>query len=509
MTQQAESGPEIMERSRNIELVALLEVSKALSSTTPIERRLFAAVRILAEYLDLQRGTITLRDMRTGELNIAAAYGLSRTEIARGKYKIGEGIIGKVVRSGSPIVIPNVDEEPLFLNRTESRNGITKQDISFLCVPIKDKGDILGVLSVDRIFGSRVTYEEDLRVMKLVAQLIAQTLRLERLLDQEREEKEELRQQLKDKYRLGTLIGSSKGMQDVFRMVHKVAPSRTTVLLRGESGTGKELIARAIYSLSERSAKPFVKINCAAVPGTLLESEFFGHEKGAFTGAIATRRGKFEEADGGTVFLDEIGDLELSLQAKLLRVLQEREFERVGGNRTIRVDVRLIAATNRNLEDAIREGTFREDLYYRLNVVPVFLPPLRERFEDIPLLIDHFLDRFNRENERKVVLQKDAVGTLTRYTWPGNVRELENAIENTVVLAETDKIRSTDLPAHILSGPQQPADGLKGSVEQLEKDRIRDALAANAWIYARAARALGLTERQLVYRVKKYGLSRE
>lgn len=467
-------------------------------------------MRILGDYLDMHRGTVTLRDLTTGELRIAAAYGLTRQEIKRGKYRIGEGIVGKVVKSGSPTVIPLVKDEPLFLDKTRSRSDILKKDdISFLCVPIKDKDEVLGVLSVDRLFGVRITFEEDLRVMKMVAQLIAQTVRLENLISAERQEKESLRLELKAKYRLGNLIGSSKAMQEVFRTVLKVAKSRATVLLRGESGTGKELIAKAIYSHSERVNKPFIKVNCAAIPENLLESEFFGHEKGAFTGAVTAKKGKFEAADGGAIFLDEIGELAPQLQSKLLRVLQEREFERVGGTKTTSVDVRLIAATNRDLEAGVANGSFRGDLYYRLNVVPIFLPALRERLEDIPILIEHFLKHFNKENDRSVSLDAKTLGILTKYHWPGNVRELENTIERTVVLAEKDIISPSELPMHMRSTQATVPSGLKGSVETLERERIVKTLESNGWIYARAARSLGLTERQLVYRVKKYVITKK
>ncbi len=499
-----------MARPKHIELITLLEISKVLASTSPIGRRLYSAMRILGDYLDMHRGTVTLRDLTTGELRIAAAYGLTRQEIKRGKYRIGEGIVGKVVKSGSPTVIPLVKDEPLFLDKTRSRSDILKKDdISFLCVPIKDKDEVLGVLSVDRLFGVRITFEEDLRVMKMVAQLIAQTVRLENLISAERQEKESLRLELKAKYRLGNLIGSSKAMQEVFRTVLKVAKSRATVLLRGESGTGKELIAKAIYSHSERVNKPFIKVNCAAIPENLLESEFFGHEKGAFTGAVTAKKGKFEAADGGAIFLDEIGELAPQLQSKLLRVLQEREFERVGGTKTTSVDVRLIAATNRDLEAGVANGSFRGDLYYRLNVVPIFLPALRERLEDIPILIEHFLKHFNKENDRSVSLDAKTLGILTKYHWPGNVRELENTIERTVVLAEKDIISPSELPMHMRSTQATVPSGLKGSVETLERERIVKTLESNGWIYARAARSLGLTERQLVYRVKKYVITKK
>ena len=295
-------------------------------------------------------------------------------------------------------MIPSIGDEPLFLNKTGARKIIKKENIAFLCVPIKFKNETLGVLSVDRLFGSKViSFEEDLRLLKIIASLVAQTVKLHMEIEKEREafleEKENLKQQLKGKYRLENIIGQSDRMQEVFGAVHSVAPSKANVLLRGESGTGKELIAKAIHYMSPRAKGPFIKFNCASIPEGLLESELFGHEKGAFTGAMAMRKGRFELADGGTIFLDEIGDLPLALQPKILRVLQEKEFERVGGEKTTKVDVRLIAATSRNLEYLVSEGKFREDLYYRLNVVPVFLPPLREKIEDIPLLSEYFLKK--------------------------------------------------------------------------------------------------------------------
>ncbi len=495
-----------MQHSKDIELITLLEVSKALGSTMGLERKLASAMKILSEFMDMKRGTVTLLDRDTMEMRIVAAHGLTMEEIRRGKYRIGEGIVGKVLKTGFPMVIPNIGEEPMFLNRTKARAGVAKENISFLCVPIKLRGETFGVLSVDRLFGQRVSYEQDLRVLKLVSSLIAQAVKLHELIAWERKEKEDLKRQLKARYSLGNIIGSSKGMQEVFRTVHKVAKSRATVLLRGESGTGKELIARAVHTNSERADRPFIKVNCAAIPENLLESEFFGHEKGAFTGAIAQRKGRFELADTGTIFLDEVGEIPPALQGKLLRTLQEREFERVGGNKTIKVDVRVIAATNRNLEDDIKSGIFRDDLYWRLNVVPIFLPPLRERAEDIPMLIEYFLKRFNEENQKSITIHQKAFNLLLRYPWPGNVRELENTIERLVVLSEGSLIRDDDLPLYIRSTPSILPSSLPGSIEAMEKERILKALDEHRWVYTKAAKALGLTDRQLGYRIKKYGI---
>jgi Nif-specific regulatory protein len=320
---------------------------------------------------------------------------------------------------------------------------------------------------------------------------------------------------LKSLYRLENLVGRSKRMIEVYRSVLKVSRSKTTVLLRGESGTGKELIARAIHHNSPRADQPFIKLNCAALPESLLESELFGHERGAFTGAGELRRGRFELADGGTLFLDEIGDMPMTIQVKLLRFLQETCFERLGGDKTIEVDVRLIAATHRNLEAAIREGAFREDLYYRLNVVPIFLPPLRERKGDIPLLIEHFLSRFNKENHKKVDLSPILINLMMDYDWPGNVRELENCIERLVILSEDETVAFDNIPETIgtyfqdmqsvtMAVVAKRPGTLSSRVESLEKEQIIQALEKCGGVQARAARLLGLTPRQIAYKMAKY-----
>jgi Nif-specific regulatory protein len=356
--------------------------------------------------------------------------------------------------------------------------------------------------------------------------LIGQFLNLhEAIVDKERfliEENISLKAELRNRYSRHNIIGQSKIMQEVFNQIDKVAPSRATTLLLGESGTGKELVSRAIHQASTRDDKPFIKVNCASLPETLLESELFGHEKGAFTSAVAAKKGRFELADGGTLFLDEIGELNLALQAKLLRVLQEKQFERLGGTRTITVDVRVIAATNKSLEKAVAEKTFREDLYYRLNVVPIVLPPLRERREDIPLLLEHFLKESNANNARKVRLSKPIMDFMMTYNWPGNVRELQNLIERLVILADNQAVKMEDLPSYMLveseektgSAPAEPATdeippksaGRARSLKDLEREEIEAALKRHGWVQARAARELGLTQRQIGYKVKKYGL---
>ena len=500
---------------KTIELTALYEISKLLGSSLNLKSNLRGVMRVLSEYLNMNRGTVALRD--GNELSIVAAHGMSEEEIRKGRYRLGEGIIGRVAKLGSPIVIPNIGDEPLFLNKTGARKMIRRENVSFLCVPVKFKSEVLGVLSVDRLFETKgVSFEEDLRLLKIIASLMAQSVKLHMELERERvaflEEKEILTRQLKGRYRVENIIGQSDSMQEVFESIHKVAPSKATVLLRGESGTGKELVAKAIHFMSPRAREPFIKFNCASIPEGLLESELFGHEKGAFTGAMSMRKGRFELADKGTIFLDEIGDLPLTLQPKILRVLQEKEFERVGGEKTIKVSIRLIAATSRDLEGQVSSGKFREDLYYRLNVVPVYLPPLKERQVDIPVLAEYFLKKYNEENDKSAKITPEVLDALVDYEWPGNVRELENTIERLVVMSARKVIGLSDLPLNIRNRPDkapiQTKNALPAAIADIEKAKILDALKNTGWVQAKAARLLGLTPRQIGYKIKIYGIER-
>jgi Nif-specific regulatory protein len=394
---------------------------------------------------------------------------------------------------------------------------IKKENVAFLCVPVKFKDEVLGVLSVDRLFSSKgISFEEDLRLLKIISSLIAQSMKLYREVEREREafieEKEILTRQLKSRYSVENIMGQSDRMQEVFEAIHRVAPSRANVLLRGESGTGKELVAKAIHFMSPRAKSPFIRFNCASIPEGLLESELFGHEKGAFTGAMSARKGRFELAHDGTIFLDEIGDLPVTLQPKILRVLQEKEFERVGGEKTIKVDVRLVAATSRDLEGLVSVGKFREDLYYRLNVVPIFLPALRERTEDVPLLVDYFLKKYNEENRKSVRITPEVLSLFMDYEWPGNVRELENTIERLVVMSRGNVAAVEDLPLNMRGRPAktrypvQVKDALPSTIEDIEKTNILDALKKTGWVQTKAARILGITPRQIGYKIKKYNL---
>jgi Nif-specific regulatory protein len=493
------------------EFTVLYEISQLIGSTPNSQEVLPGILATFHSHLGMNRGTITLLNPETGELEIRAAHGMTEEEVKRGRYLVGEGITGKVVETGEPVVVPQIEKEPLFLNRTQSRNDLKKRDISFICVPVKIGSTIYGALSVDRLFNEDTAFEEDVRLLSIVASTIAQGLKIQQMVQDEKKqllnENITLREKLKERYSLYNIVGTSNKMNEVFRMIERVANTDITVLIRGESGTGKELVANAIHFNSSRASKPFLKLNCAALPDTLIESELFGHEKGAFTGASEQHMGRFERADGGTLFLDEIGTLNLTAQAKLLRILQEREFERIGGNRTLRVDVRIVAATSKDLERSIEEGTFREDLYYRLNVFPIFIPPLRERKTDILLLADHFVEKFNQKHKKDVRrISTPAIDMLIQYHWPGNVRELENSIERAVLLCTDRVIHSHHLPPTLQTGEQSgtvPSLSLEGAIQNYEKELIIDALKNSGGNMAEAARLLRTSERVVSYSVRK------
>ena len=490
-------------------LSALLEVSQALGSTLDMGEAFEKTLEILDHELGLKRGAIALQDAGD-KLSIKYAHGMSDSEIQRGKYRMNEGVTGRVASTGKPVIVPQVSKEPLFLNRTSRRSE--GQEESFICVPIRDRRKTVGVLSVIFPYQQNRNYDDLVKLLSIIAGMIGQSLRLGQMVQQEKaqltEENTLLKRELQQKYDFRNIVGTSKEMREVYEQVAQVAHSNTTVLVRGESGTGKELVAHAIHYNSPRAAKPFVKVNCAALPETLIEAELFGHEKGAFTGAMARKRGRFELADGGTLFLDEIGDLSPAMQVKLLRVLQEREFERVGGVETVKVNVRMITATNVDLETAVQDGRFRSDLYYRLNVFSIYLPPLRERRTDILLLAEHFLDKYNKQSGKRIKrISTPAIDMLMSYHWPGNVRELENVIERTTLVADGNVIHGYHLPPTL-----QTAEGsgtvtrvsLEQAVAAFEKDMIKDALKTTRGNRARAARMLDTTERILGYKVKNY-----
>ena len=501
---------------KNRELSAILRVSQELTTSFDLEANLLSAMQILGTHLEMQRGCVFLLDPDTFKLRIIAAHGLTRTEISRGIYQVGEGIVGRVLETGKPMFVPNIGTEPKFLNKTGSRPS--KKGVSFLCSPISIEGKTIGVITVDRIFSEEDgTVDDDLRVLSIIASFIAQFVILWRNYKNTENEIGKLRSQLKERYSLPNIIGESVELQRVLKSVIKVATTDTTALLLGESGTGKELIAQTLHYQSLRSRERFVAVNLAALPENLIEAELFGVEKGAYTGATEKRIGRFEMAHKGTLFLDEIGELPLSLQVKLLRVLQERSFEKIGSTSSVQVDVRVVAATNRNLFEEVRKGNFREDLYWRLNVVPILLPPLRKRAGDIPLLAEHYLHKFNQLYKRQVKMSARALNLLEDYSWPGNVREFANTIERLVIMLESDVVTPEDLPFNlnpenkekhvVYPGTLAEKTDLKREIEDIEKAQVIRALKENNFIQNRASRALGMTPRQFGYRLRKYGIN--
>ncbi len=494
-------------------LSTLLEASQALSATLDLHAGLTRVLEILVRHHGSVRGAVVLQNENTGEVELEASAGA----IAAGKrvrFKIGEGVIGQVVQSGKPMVVPRVSREPMFVNRLSDRPELREQELSYIAVPITVDKKTLGAVSIDLRFKADRDYNRMSKFLGVVGSMIGQAVRVHRLIQADKQrlvdENTHLRNELKERYDFSNIIGTSGPMRQVYEQIAQVARANTTVLLRGESGTGKELIAHAIHYNSARAKKPFIKVSCAALPHDLIESELFGYEKGAFTGAHGTKKGRFEAAEGGTLFLDEIGELNLATQVKLLRVLQEREFERLGGTETIRANIRLVAATNKDLEKAIAAGEFREDLYYRLNVFSIFTPPLRERKPDVLLLADYFLEKFSREHGKSVKrISTPAIDMLTSYHWPGNVRELANVMERAIVVCDAQVVHAHHLPPTLqtaeATGTNQTST-LRDSMEAFEKDALLDSLKSARGNRAKAARLLATTERIFNYRVRKYGI---
>jgi len=491
-------------------LATLAEINDALARGSSLRAALQRVLQLLDRRDSVVSGSITLLNQDSGLLHVEASEGLA-PDGRSARYKIGEGVTGRVVESGKPVIVPRASKEPMFLNRARRKN-LELKDISFICVPIALRKKPVGAISIDLPFEKGRNYQGYVRFLDVAASMIAQAIRVNHLVDVERQgladENVHLRGELKQRYDFANIVGTSRPMREVYTQVSQVASANTTVLVRGESGTGKELIAHALHYNSPRAKKPFVKVSCAALPDSLIESELFGYERGAFTGAHARKKGRFELAHGGTLFLDEIGDLNPSTQVKLLRVLQEREFERLGGTESVKVDVRMIAATNADLEKAIAARTFREDLHYRLNVFSIFVPPLRERKTDVLLLADHFLDRYAIEHGKPVKrIATPAIDMMMAYHWPGNVRELENAIERAVLVCDGSVIHAHDLPPSL-----QTADAsgtvmslsLAEAVDAYEKDLIADALKSTRGNRTRVATLLQSTERIISYKVKKY-----
>jgi len=494
-------------------LATLQEIGQALSGAADLRSSLERALERLERDHEVVRSAVMALADDGREIRIEASVGIT-PEGRQARYRLGEGITGRVVQSGKPIVVPAISREPLFLNRAVQRKRPGMPELSFVCVPIAVNRAALGALAIDLEFDPSRDYESAVRFFSVVAAMIGQAFHARRAIEDERkrllDENVHLKHELQERYDFSNLVGTSGPMRQAYEQIAQVARTGTTVLIRGESGTGKELIAHAIHYNSPRKNKPFVKVSCAALPDTLIESELFGYEKGAFTGALARKRGRFELADGGTLFLDEVGELNLSTQVKLLRVLQEKEFERLGGTETVKVDVRLIAATNRDLEAAIAERQFREDLYYRLDVFSIFVPPLRDRKPDVMLLADHFLTKYARRHGKNIRrISTPAIDMLMSYHWPGNVRELENTLERAVLTCDGSVIHGHHLPPTLQTAEASGTvmqTTLSDAVDQYEKDLILDALKSARGNCAKAARLLGTTERIIGYKVRKYAI---
>ncbi len=508
----------------------LLEISSTITKSTNLEDVFEDIMTLTQKVIRIYRSTLFLYDKKDHLLKIRAIYGYHNEDSKNITYEPGEGITGSVFLNKKPVFIPSAKNEPGFLNRMKL---VTEDlDLGYYCCPILSGMDVVGVFSIFTYIQDKNNSNEIIEFLQILSTFISQAITIQKLIEEETQpfivENIRLRQELSKKYRFGNLIGKSPRMLQLFEQIELIAESKSSVLLIGESGTGKELIASAIHYNSPRKDMPFIKINCAAIPETLLESELFGYRKGAFTGATSDKKGKFEIADGGTIFLDEIGEMSLPLQAKLLRVLQEKEVEPIGG-KPKKVDIRIIAATNADLEELIQQKRFRLDLYYRLNVIRLDIPPLRERKEDILLLAKYFIERYSKENDKDIhSITPEAIKLLESYDWPGNVRELENLIERAVVLNQTgyldvkdfpevlEKISSVEKVPYLISSgdvefssiPEQSLDLYDGRVYEtvigeVEKKLILYALKKFKYTKTKAAKFLGINRNTLEKRIKE------
>lgn len=523
------------------EQLLIREGIRLLSRGLPPQKAIREMLHLLSELLGLNRGRVVLPDPETGDLRIRIAYGLTKAEIERGRYALGEGITGRVIQTGETLIVQDIDNEPIYLARSVKRETLPSETVSFIALPILVDRNVAGVLGVHRLRSRQRQLGADLQVLKTVAELIGQIFKIDQLIEKRtadlRKENQTLRTAIQQRNVAKSnwgIIGEEPQLIAALDQLEQVSGSDATVMLLGESGTGKELFARALHLQSPRRDQPFIKVNCAAIPETLFESELFGHEKGAFTNAVQQRLGRFEQANGGTLFLDEIGDLPLPVQVKLLRVLQEKVIERLGGRKEIPVDVRIVAATHHDMMGLVRAGLFRLDLYYRLNVIPIRLPALRERPGDIKLLVRHFVSQLNQHHQRNIAITPEAMSSLVSYPWPGNIRQLYNVCERIVLLARTDDIDEPTVDYVLVTEAQgQPVEVLDRSavsvpptidanqpvapqgasvirnyqsVASNEKERIAEALQAHGGNKSRTAQALNLTLRQLTYRIQVLGL---
>ena len=499
------------------EVSALNQISQVICHTSDIQKIFSEVLAILHDTAGMLYGLISIVDPENTAVQVTAIHSGEDEAIKHRnvKYRSGEGIIGRILSHGSPIVLGRISSEPNFLDRL----ALYDFEMPFVGVPIENtEGVTIGVLAAQPNTPADDSLVERTRFMQTVAHLLSQSVRFTINVEKGEEvanERDELRREVRGKFGFENMvIGHTASMRRVFDQARRVAKWDSTVLVLGESGTGKELISSAIHYNSPRAKQPYIRLNCAALPETLLESELFGHEKGAFTGAVKQRKGRFEQADGGTLFLDEIGEISPMFQAKLLRILQEGEFERVGGTQTIKVDLRIVAATNRNLEAEVEKGKFREDLYYRLNVMTISIPPLRERRTDIPELAEFLLSKLSGKQKRPLTLTNGAVRMLMNYSWPGNVRELENCLERASIMSEDDNVDCDAIsmtgmnrevsphPAHI---DLPPTDLTDDNLD--EREKVIAALEQTGWVQAKAARLLGMTPRQIAYRIQTLNIN--
>nr|WP_242521765.1 nif-specific transcriptional activator NifA [Motiliproteus sp. SC1-56] len=492
-----------------IQLDTLYRVSEVLNRSLDLNATLREVLRVLHARAAMSHGMATLRDPESGELLLNAVHTVDAQPLPQVSYRAGEGLTGQIMETGQALVVERLADEPEFLDRL----GLYDSSLPFVGVPIFAGNDSpVGVLAAQPPAESGVFMKERLQLMQMIANLMGNSVRLAWEVEHERKsltnERDSLRRAIKAEHGFDNVVGSSDSMRRVFEQVRQVAKWDTTVLIRGQSGTGKELIASAIHYNSPRASAAFIKLNCAALPDNLIESELFGHEKGAFTGATHQHKGRFEQADGGTLFLDEIGEISPTFQAKLLRVLQEGELQRVGGTKTLKVDVRIIAATNRDLEAEVAEGDFREDLYYRLNVMPIQVPPLCQRIEDVPALARFLVSKLARRQDRPLEIKDSALRMLMQHHWPGNVRELENCLERAAIMScegciDQEAIALTGVVDPTAPQPQPAVKTVDLDDPDLdERDRVIAALEQAGWVQAKAARLLGMTPRQVAYRIQ-------
>ncbi|QEN04588.1 GAF domain-containing protein [Thiospirochaeta perfilievii] len=495
--------------SKNLSL--LLKIASKMTPGEDLKDLLPKLMNFMGEDLGIIRGMVSIFNRKNSSIIVSSSFGMTDEEKSKGIYQLGEGITGKVVESGEAIVIPDITSDERFLNRTGS-SGMDKK-IAFICVPVKTTSEVIGSLSIDKPYDERRFIDDDLKILKIITTMISKSVQLHRAIHEEQTlsmENNRLQDSLKQKYNPKNIIGNSSIMQNMYELIEKISKTSSTAIIFGESGSGKELVAQAIHYSSDRATKPFVTFNCAALPESLIESELFGHGKGAFTGAITEKEGKFQAADGGSIFLDEVGELSLTAQSKLLRVLQEREIEKVGTNEQVKIDVRVIAATHRDLLQLVEDGEFRLDLYYRLNVFPIMVPPLRDRKTDIPLLVDMFIKKYSEITNNLVTrISTPAIDMLMSYHWPGNVRELENCIERAVILAEDEVIHGYNLPPSLQTiGNVIPEDSgkLQRHLDLVEYEFVIEELKRTRGKIRAAATNLGITYRQFGLRVEKYGI---